>query len=84
MTWLQFEQQDAWHGLHRKTRSLVTHADARPFAWIDDEITGADQAWVATHHNGLALLHRIDPRAGLADEDFKLLDHWIRSTATSA
>ena len=84
VTWLEFEQQDAWYGLHWKTRSLAAYAGARPFAWIDDEITDADRTWVAAHHNGSALLHRVDPRAGLTDEDFSALDRWIRSTTTSA
>lgn len=84
VAWLEFEQQDAWYGLHWKTRSLVTYAGTRPFAWIDDEITDADRTWGAAHHNGRALLHRVDPRTGLTDEDFDVLDQWIRSTATSA
>lgn len=83
VNWLEFEQQDAWYGLHWKTRSLVAHAGARPFAWIDDEITDADRTWVSTHHQGPALLHRVDPRRGLTNADFSALNQWVRSTGTS-
>ncbi|MFF8769424.1 hypothetical protein [Kitasatospora sp. NPDC015120] len=65
-------------GLHWKTRGLVAWAGGRPFAWVDDEITGADRAWVAVHHPGPALLHRVDPRVGLTDGDYAVLDAWLR------
>lgn len=71
------EEQDARQSLHWKTRGLITWAAGRPFAWVDDEITDADRAWVADHH-GNALLHRIDPRHGLTDADYLELDTWLR------
>ncbi|QEV50665.1 hypothetical protein CP981_02370 [Streptomyces platensis] len=43
------------------------------FAWVGDEITAADRACVTGHHNGPALLHRVDPRCGLDDDDFVAL-----------
>jgi hypothetical protein len=52
--------------------------DARPFAWVDDEITGTDRAWVAAHHRGPALLHRVDPRRGLTDADYLALADWLQ------
>ncbi|MEV4602438.1 HAD domain-containing protein [Amycolatopsis sp. NPDC049253] len=61
------------HGLHWKTRPLVTFAAGRPFAWVDDEILAADRAWVPAHHPGAALLHRPDPRTGLSEPDFTTL-----------
>ncbi|MFC8896395.1 HAD domain-containing protein [Streptomyces cinereoruber] len=64
-------------GLHWKTRPLVARAAGRPFVWVDDEITGADRAWVAAHHPGRALLHRVDPRDGLTDADFETLTEWL-------
>ncbi|MFB7475208.1 hypothetical protein [Kitasatospora sp. NPDC056184] len=72
------EEPDPYDGVHWKTRPLVTWAGGRPFAWVDDEITGADRAWVAAHHPAPALLHRIDPRVGLTDGDFAALDSWLR------
>ncbi|MFI9063471.1 VOC family protein [Streptomyces sp. NPDC053429] len=65
-------------GLHWKTRSVVAGADRRPFVWVDDEITSDDRAWVAAHHPGRALLHRVDPRTGLTGEDFGMLGGWLR------
>ncbi|NEE14742.1 hypothetical protein G3M58_50780, partial [Streptomyces sp. SID7499] len=50
------EREDKWFGLHWKTRTLAAWADGRPFIWVDDEITEADQDWVSTHHPTPALL----------------------------
>ncbi|NXY95785.1 hypothetical protein HYE82_15575 [Streptomyces sp. BR123] len=63
---------------HWKVRALLDHAAGRPFAWVDDEIGGADRAWVDAHHPGRALLHRVDARCGLTDADFSVLDAWLR------
>ncbi|CAM5498962.1 Secreted protein OS=Streptomyces cyaneofuscatus OX=66883 GN=G3I52_22030 PE=4 SV=1 [Streptomyces cyaneofuscatus] len=63
-------------GLHWKTRTLVDRAAGRAFAWVDDEITETDRAWVERHHRGRALLHRVDPRHGLTDADFAALTAW--------
>ncbi|GAA3041473.1 HAD domain-containing protein [Actinokineospora globicatena] len=76
VTWPDDANDDA--GVHWKTRALVEWADGRPFAWIDDEITDADRAWVAAHHEGRALLHRVDPRYGLTDADYAVLAEWLR------
>ncbi|MFI7410435.1 HAD domain-containing protein [Streptomyces sp. NPDC049627] len=65
------------HGLHWKTRPLVARAAGHPFVWVDDEITDADRAWVAGHHPSAALLHRVDPRQGLTDRDFTVLEEWL-------
>ncbi|MGW6565860.1 HAD domain-containing protein [Streptomyces sp. NPDC054975] len=72
------DDQDERNGLHWKTRALVTWAAGRPFAWVDDEVTNADRAWVAAHHQGKALLHRVDPSQGLTDSDYAALDSWLR------
>lgn len=71
------EAADARAGLHWKTRGLVALAGDRPFAWVDDEIGEADREWVARRHPR-ALLHRVDPRHGLTDADYLLLDAWLR------
>lgn len=70
--------QDERDGLHWKTRTLVEWAAGRPFVWVDDEISDADREWVAAHHPGRALLHRVDARVGLTDGDFAALDSWLR------
>ncbi|GGS52753.1 HAD domain-containing protein [Actinokineospora fastidiosa] len=68
---------DAWFGLHWKTRPLVERSAGRPFIWVDDEITDADRAWVAEHHPGPALLHRVDPARGLTTGDLAHLARWV-------
>ncbi|MGW3074465.1 MULTISPECIES: HAD domain-containing protein [unclassified Kitasatospora] len=70
---------DGPDGLHWKTRALVEWAGGRPFAWVDDEITEADDRWVAAHSPARALLHRVDPRRGLTEADFTALDTWLRT-----
>ncbi|WP_405731552.1 HAD domain-containing protein [Streptomyces sp. NBC_01537] len=74
------EERDTRNGLHWKTRALVRWAAGRTFAWVDDEITDADRSWVAAHHPGRALLHRVDPRQGLTDADFAVLGEWLRAS----
>jgi hypothetical protein len=76
------EDLDARQGLHWKTRTLVAWAAGRAFAWVDDEISDIDRTWVTEHHDGDALLHRVNPRHGLTDSDYLMLDTWLRGTAT--
>ncbi|MCC9310470.1 hypothetical protein LN042_25945 [Kitasatospora sp. RB6PN24] len=64
-------------GAHWKTVALVSWATGRPFAWVDDEISDADRVWVAAHHPGRALLHRVDPEVGLADFDYRIIASWL-------
>ncbi|WP_307127969.1 hypothetical protein [Streptomyces sp. B1I3] len=64
-------------GTYWKTRYVVAYAAGRPFAWVDDEITDIDTAWVAAHHPGRALLRQIDPRVGLVPTDFDALADWV-------
>ncbi|BDM71287.1 hypothetical protein HEK616_47740 [Streptomyces nigrescens] len=63
-------------GVFWKTPEIVAWAKGRAFAWVDDEITEADRTWVKNHHDGPALLHRVDPRRGLTAEDFVALTAW--------
>ncbi|MFD7987431.1 HAD domain-containing protein [Kitasatospora indigofera] len=77
------QRADEHRGLHWKTRALVGRAGGRPFAWVDDEITAADRAWVSAHHEGAALLHRVDPRTGLTGADFAALDSWLRGAGAA-
>ncbi|MFI6165412.1 HAD domain-containing protein [Nocardia sp. NPDC051052] len=76
----EHQREDQWFGLHWKTRTLVNWAAGRPFAWVDDEITDSDRDWVATHHRGRALLHRVEASRGLDHEDFTVLEDWLRAT----
>ncbi|WP_210584715.1 HAD domain-containing protein [Streptomyces sp. GESEQ-35] len=66
-------------GLYWKTRRVVEWAAGRPFVWVDDMITDLDVRHVAEHHEGPALLLRIDPRLGLRDPEFARLERWAHS-----
>ncbi|WP_327351559.1 HAD domain-containing protein [Streptomyces sp. NBC_01304] len=79
LDWPEPTRADERAGLHWKTRPLVHRAAGRTFAWVDDEISDADRAWVAEHHPGRALLHRVDPCFGLTDADFAALDAWLHA-----
>ncbi|MGI5231268.1 HAD domain-containing protein [Actinoallomurus sp. CA-142502] len=70
------DERDERDGLHWKTRTLVAWAAGRAFAWVDDEITDADRAWVAARHPGRSLLRRVDARVGLDDDDYRALEEW--------
>lgn len=72
--WPDSDSDDA---LHWKTRGLVDWAQGRPFVWVDDEISPADRGWVRAHHRQPALLHRVDARQGLTDNDFALIRDWL-------
>jgi HAD domain in Swiss Army Knife RNA repair proteins len=76
------EQEQPIRGLHWKTIAMVAWAAGRPFIWVDDEISDVDRAWVTAHHPGRALLHRVDPRVGLTDQDFDAIDQWLTTHAT--
>ncbi|MEV2253878.1 HAD domain-containing protein [Streptomyces sp. NPDC050147] len=78
--WPDPTDDGATDGLHWKTRPLLDWAAGRPFAWIDDEITDRDRAWIEAHHPRRSLLYRIDPRYGLAEQDIVTLDQWLRAT----
>ncbi len=71
-------------GVFWKTPEIAAWAGARPFAWLDDQITEADHSWLATHHTGPALLHWIDPRAGLQAEDFAALRSWAENLGSDS
>ncbi|SDD16044.1 hypothetical protein SAMN05216270_10291 [Glycomyces harbinensis] len=74
------ELEDQWCNLHWKTRTLVAWAAGRPFAWVDDEITKADENWVNTHHPGRALLHRVEAAQGITNADLKTIHAWLKAT----
>jgi hypothetical protein len=74
------DELDARAGRHWKTRPIVAMAAGRAFAWVDDEIARADRDWVAAHHDGPALLLRVDPRTGLTEADFDALGDWVTTT----
>lgn len=66
--------------VHWKTAALIDTAAGRPFVWIDDEITDLDRAWVTAHHDGDALLHRVDSMIGLTGADLTIVTDWLHDT----
>lgn len=76
--------QDRLDGVHWKTAPLVEYAAGRAFAWVDDEQGEADGAYAAAHHPGRALLHHVNPRIGLREDDFRALGSFAGGTDTSA
>ncbi|MFF2625555.1 hypothetical protein ACFVUN_07250 [Kitasatospora griseola] len=71
--------QERSDGVHWKTQTLIDHAAGRPFAWVDDELGPEDEAFVAAHHPGPALLHYVSPLKGLREEDFAALAAFAES-----
>jgi hypothetical protein len=74
---------DAPDGTYWKTQYIVRYAAGRPFAWVDDEITALDRAWVAAHHPVRALLLPVDPWVGLVRPDFDALAEWAEALDVS-
>ncbi|MFF5976690.1 HAD domain-containing protein [Streptomyces sp. NPDC012769] len=70
--------------LHWKTRALSGRAAGRSYVWLDDEITGADRAWVRAHHPAPALLHRVDPAKGLTAADYATVAAWAAEYGAQA
>ncbi|WP_328518446.1 HAD domain-containing protein [Actinoplanes oblitus] len=73
------EDEDVAGGLHWKTVFLTRWAAGRPFVWLDDETTDADRRWVMANHPGRALVHRVDPYAGLSEADFSEVRRWLET-----
>ncbi|WP_041832540.1 HAD domain-containing protein [Actinoplanes sp. N902-109] len=71
------EDHETGRGLHWKTAYLARWAGMRPYIWLDDEITDTDRRWVRAHFPYAALLHRVDPFAGLGDADFAVIRRWL-------
>ncbi|MFB6784641.1 hypothetical protein ACFCX0_47200 [Streptomyces sp. NPDC056352] len=74
--------QERPDGVHWKTGPLVDYAGGRPFAWVDDEQSDLDHAYVTVHHRGPGLLHHVNPRIGLREADFHALADFAGSLET--
>ncbi|MEV4950154.1 hypothetical protein [Streptomyces sp. NPDC053755] len=70
-------------GVHWKTGPLVDYAGGRPFAWVDDEQSALDQTYVTAHHQAPGLLHHVNPRIGLRENDFHTLAGFAQCLDTS-
>ena len=63
----------------QKTAAISVEAAGRPFVWVDDLVTDLDVRHVEAHHDGPALLLKVDPRRGLRESDFATLEQWAHS-----
>ncbi|MEU8990650.1 hypothetical protein AB0C98_30265 [Streptomyces sp. NPDC048558] len=71
--------QERPDGVHWKTGPLVDYASGRSFAWVDDEQSDLDDVYVTAHHRGPGLLHHVNPRIGLREDDFRTLAEFADS-----
>jgi len=62
---------------------LVEYDSGRSFAWVDDKQSDLDQAYVTTHHRAPGLLHHVNPRIGLREDDFQTLADFARSLGSA-
>ncbi|ONI68392.1 hypothetical protein BWI15_35965 [Kribbella sp. ALI-6-A] len=72
------EEQPADEQIYWKTPEVLAWADGRPFVWFDDEIGEREQAWVSERSPSPALLHHVDPGAGLRSADYAAVEAWVR------
>ncbi|MFJ9037978.1 hypothetical protein ACIRF8_15465 [Streptomyces sp. NPDC102406] len=82
--WPEDARKEQAGGAFWKTKHVIQWAAGRPFAWIDDDFTDRDRSYVAAHHEGPALLHFINPRLGLLQDDFQALAAWATDLARNA
>ncbi|MFI1826054.1 hypothetical protein ACH41E_06300 [Streptomyces sp. NPDC020412] len=76
--------QERPDGVHWKTEPLLRYAGGRAFAWVDDEQSDRDDAYVTAHHRAPALLHHVNPRIGLREDDFDALADFAAATRRSS
>lgn len=62
--------------VHWKTPDLVRYAGCRDFAWLDDEITRHDNAYVNANHVARALLLQVSAFVGLNEDHLSTLKVW--------
>lgn len=71
-------------GEYWKSEPLVAYADGRPFAWVDDEQGDTDHAYVVTEHAAPGLLHQVNLRIGMRNENFTALADFAELPARPA
>ncbi len=60
----------------------MDYANGCPFAWVDDEQSDLDEVYVTACHRGPGLLHHVNPRIGLCEDDFHTLADFALSLDT--
>jgi len=74
-----FDIHRLWYA---KTPLIPTYAAGRPFAWLDDDHSSYDQAWLAQHGADQPfMLVRTDAEYGVQWDDVDALIHWARNLA---
>lgn len=63
-------------GTYFKTHDIVKYVKGRPFAWVDDEVSTYDMAYVQENHPAPAYLCHVSPMTGLTQEHFTRLRKW--------
>jgi hypothetical protein len=64
-------------GLFYKVPAIGAYAAGRPLVWIEDELTGIEQAWAATR-DAPTMLIQTDYRVGLTRPQVDLARSWLR------
>ncbi|NUP53606.1 MAG: hypothetical protein HOW97_40735 [Catenulispora sp.] len=75
--WPEDLNADAPADLCWKTPTLLEYAAGRPFAFIDDDITYADQLYADARSEAPMLFHFVHPAKGLTAADFEILAGWL-------
>ncbi|MBW5485700.1 hypothetical protein [Streptomyces bambusae] len=80
LPYVDWPEMHGWapRGTFWKTQYVLEYAAGRPFAWIDDDVTDLDRAYVDQRHPAHALLRYVDERVGLTGEDFDALARWAQ------
>jgi hypothetical protein len=72
-----------WYQGCWKTPYVARWVGDRPFAWVDDDLTRYDRAWLAHDRDPASfLLRRIAPDAGLTRRDFTAVRRWAEGPGT--
>lgn len=62
--------------LHWKTRAVAEYTAGRPFVWVDDEHTAADEEYLKSSGVGRFRLHNVDPHVGITAVDIDAISRW--------
>lgn len=66
------------YGVCFKSPAVAEYVNGRPFLWVDDDLTQADDLWLNDHPNvGRYGLIRTERRHGLTDEHLELAAAWL-------
>jgi hypothetical protein len=64
-----------------KSQYVADWVGERRFAWVDDEVSRFDRAYLSSRGLAEHLVHRVDASRGLVAEDFGVLRAWLEQCA---